>query len=165
MHSTTKIQLVKTDGHFDGLTSIPAFINRSYFCFNCKRGYDHESAPHHNCQGQNCPACLRQNKKCPNYAAWLKPNFECRDCHCLFYGEDCSEQHKKDKLCCKYRRCLVYAQEYQVDKKKPHKSYHRTCRNCKQFVNINEHLCYIQPEIEEEKETVEDAEDFEDPLQ
>ena len=156
---------MKTDGHFDGLTSIPAFINRSYFCFDCNRGYDHESAEHHNCFGQNCPGCLRRNKKCPNYAAWLKPNFECRDCHCLFYGEDCLEQHKKDKLCGKYRRCLVCAQEYQVDKKKPHKCYHSTCRNCKQFVNISEHLCYIQPEIEEEKETVEEAEDFEDPLQ
>ena len=37
--SPHKIQLVKTDGHFDGLTSIRAFINRSYFCFDCNRGH------------------------------------------------------------------------------------------------------------------------------
>ena len=50
--SPHKIQLVKTDGHFDGLTSIPAFIKGSYLCFDCNRGYDHENNAHHNCQGQ-----------------------------------------------------------------------------------------------------------------
>ena len=52
------ISLMKRQDHFDGLTSIPALINRSYYCRLCNKGYDVEGATHHNCCGQNCPACL-----------------------------------------------------------------------------------------------------------
>ena len=36
--------LVKHQDHFDGLTSIPALINRSYYCRLCDKGYDVEGA-------------------------------------------------------------------------------------------------------------------------
>ena len=52
------ISLVKHQDHFDGLTSIPALISRSYYCRLCDKDYDVEGATHHNCCGQNCPACL-----------------------------------------------------------------------------------------------------------
>ena len=67
------IALVKPQNHYDGVTSIPALINRSYYCRHCDKAYDREDARHHNCPGQNCPACCRRNKTCPNYAAWIKP--------------------------------------------------------------------------------------------
>ena len=44
-------------GHYDGLYSIPGFMNRSYFCHRCCKGYNTEDSSHHNCQAQNCPAC------------------------------------------------------------------------------------------------------------
>ena len=47
-------------GHFDGLCSIPAFMNRSYFCNRCCKGYNTEDSAHHNCQPQNCPACKQK---------------------------------------------------------------------------------------------------------
>ena len=34
------IGLVKYNGHYDGLTSIPALMNRSYYCHHCDRGYN-----------------------------------------------------------------------------------------------------------------------------
>ena len=39
------ISLVKHQDHFDGLTSIPALINRSYYSRLCDKGYDVEGAP------------------------------------------------------------------------------------------------------------------------
>ena len=36
------IGLVKHQGHYDGLTSIPALLNRSYYCRHCDRGYSTE---------------------------------------------------------------------------------------------------------------------------
>ena len=87
--------LVKYQDHYDGLTSIPALLNRSYYCRLCDRGYDHEDSAHHNCFGQNCPAYLRNNKTCPNFAAWIKPTIECQQCYCKFYGQDCFDAHKK----------------------------------------------------------------------
>ena len=153
-----KLCLVKSDHYFDGLTSIPAFINRSYFCFHCNRGYDHEDHSNHNCMGQNCPSCLRRDKTCPNYASWLKPTFSCDICHVSFYGQDCFDHHKKKKQCQTYKKCLTFCHQYSVNKTKPHRCYHSTCRNCKAFVKINEHRCFSQPISDDEEE-----EDTEEP--
>ena len=51
------IGLVKHQGKFDGLRSIPAPMNRSYYCRLCDRGFNTQEAQHHNCGGQNCNAC------------------------------------------------------------------------------------------------------------
>ena len=162
------ISLVKHQDHFDGLTSIPALINRSYYCRLCDKGYDVEGATHHNCCGQNCPACLRKNKTCPNYAGWVKPALECPNCNCKFYGQDCFEAHKKkgkkkdDKSICEsWRKCLKCSAEFHFDPNKPHKCYHVTCTDCGEFKHVN-HRCFIQPVQPKEDTTQEDA--FEDPM-
>ena len=63
------IALVKHQNHYDDFTSIPALINQSYYCRHYDKAYDREDSRHHNCLSQNCPACCRGNKTCPNYAA------------------------------------------------------------------------------------------------
>ena len=75
------IALLKTGNHYHGITNIPGFLNRSYFCRHCEKCYNTEDAAHHNCKGQNCPACHRQNKKCPNFATWLTPEVYCCQCN------------------------------------------------------------------------------------
>ena len=47
----------------DGLYSIPGFMNRSYFCHRCCKGYNTEHSAHHNCQAKNCPACKQSSSK------------------------------------------------------------------------------------------------------
>ena len=49
--------------YYDGLYSIPGFMNRSYFCHRCCKGYNTEDSAHHNCQAQNCPACKKVNPR------------------------------------------------------------------------------------------------------
>ena len=87
------IGLVKYQGHYDGLTSIPALLNRSYYCRYCDQGYNTQDARHHNCEGQNCDACCRTNNSCPNFATWVKPSVYCPDCNGWFYGQDCFQAH------------------------------------------------------------------------
>ena len=93
------IQLVKHQRYYDGLTSVPALIYRSYFCRHCDGAYNTEYAAYGNCMGQNCPACCRTRKGtepgCPNYAAWLTPEVECDRCHIKFYGSDCFPAHRQ----------------------------------------------------------------------
>ena len=47
---------------YDGLYSIPGFMNRSYFCYRCCKGYNTENSAH-NCEARNCPACLTRKTK------------------------------------------------------------------------------------------------------
>lgn len=36
--------LVKVKEHFHGLRSIPAFLNRSYYCHHCEKSYNQETS-------------------------------------------------------------------------------------------------------------------------
>ena len=42
------IALLKTNNHYHAITSVPAFLNRSYFCRFCEKAYNQESAENHN---------------------------------------------------------------------------------------------------------------------
>ena len=124
------IGLVKYNGHYDGLTSIPALMSRSYYCRHCDRGYNIQDAQHHNCQSQNCLACGRQNKTCPNFATWVKPTAHCPDCNCMFYGQDCFQAHKTkgkkrgdENICDRWKKCPLCCAEYtpgQLSRKSRH---------------------------------------------
>ena len=79
--------------HYDGLYSIPGFMNRSYFCKKCCKGYNSEDSAHHRCQAKNCPACKRNTANdeegCQDFTLWAKPDRSCRICKREFYGEQC----------------------------------------------------------------------------
>lgn len=44
-----QIRLVKSNHHFDGCTSFPAFVNRSYYCLDCERGFNTNDSTNHSC--------------------------------------------------------------------------------------------------------------------
>ena len=67
------IRLVKADAHYHGCTSFPAMVNRSYYCPDCEKGYDHEDAQHHPCQGRVCKSCNR--KTCPDHSSQVQQSF------------------------------------------------------------------------------------------
>jgi len=46
-----KIALLKINHHFRGVRSIPALLNRSYYCHHCEKGYNEEMSEKHNCVG------------------------------------------------------------------------------------------------------------------
>lgn len=105
---------LKFHHHYDGLSSIPALLNRSYYCRLCDGAYNVDDTQNHDCRGQNCPACLRKNNSCPNYAAWIHPQLEYPHCDKKFYGQDCFNAHqlkrnkKEDKSLCKMsKKCLI----------------------------------------------------------
>ena len=87
--------------HYDGLYSIPGFMNRSYFCHRCCKGYNTEDSAHHNCQAKNCPACKQSSSKseqgCPEFSLRSKPDRSCKGCRREFYGEQCFMAHLNEE--------------------------------------------------------------------
>lgn len=151
-----KIVLLKVENHFHGLRSIPALLNRSYYSDYCEKGYNEETHSHHNCMGQNCSACYRKNKTCPNFAVFKTAEVYCPDCNRYFYGQNCFEAHKQchkgKSVCSQVKKCGECCKEYKVSKKKKHVCYQHTCPNCKEKKDIN-HRCYIQPYEEQENKS------------
>ena len=141
------IALVKIKTHFHGITSLPAFLNRSYFCQHCNKAYNEEMAENHNCKGQNCKGCRRGKKRCKNFAAWIKPTHYCNQCNRSFYGPDCFESHKqgteKTKSVCKrLKKCNTCCKV--LKRYLEHKCFTAKCGNCGQRKDI-QHGCFIQP--------------------
>ena len=50
------IYLYHHDGHYDAITSMPAFLVRVYFCLKCEKGYNTEDRRHHSCENK-CRCC------------------------------------------------------------------------------------------------------------
>ena len=138
-----KLCLLKVEQHFHGLRSVPALLNKSYYCHQCNRGYDQENAEHHNCSRQNCDKCRRKNGKCPDYQERKSVRVFCKDCGQTFYGQNCFTAHKT-KLCQRFKKCPECCKTYKFSKKKKHVCGEYRCPNCKSKVLPN-HQCYIQP--------------------
>ena len=142
------IQLLKSDNHFEGCTSFKGFMDRSYWCHLCDKGFDHNNAAEHSCEGRTCRACDRPNNTCPDYDRFSTACLPCHRCHFKFYGEQCLAHHQASKKCGKFMKCLTCHAGYKVDKKHPHRCYKADCYSCGLEVYIADHRCYIQPPFE-----------------
>ena len=154
-----QIRLLKSNNHFDGLTSFPAFLNRSYYCIECQRGFNTNDKENHICEGRRCSSCARFD--CEDYVRGTRPAEYCSLCHCKFYGVHCKRHHVVTKQCQSVKTCLKCQAQYTVVPNRRHKCGFAKCPVCKEWVCIQEHKCYIQPvkEKEEEEEETEQTEE------
>lgn len=139
-----KLCLLKVEHHFHGLRSVPAVLNRSYYCHKCNKGYNQEDSVHHNCSRQNCEACRRKNGKCPDFKDNKRALVYCKDCGRSFYGRQCFTAHKQSAVCGMFKKCPECCKVYKNSKKKKHVCGEYRCSNCGDKVGPN-HQCYIQP--------------------
>ena len=143
------LRLLKSGDHFEGCKTFTGFTNRSYWCDLCDKGFDHNDAANHPCEGRTCRACNRSPPQpCPDYDRFSTPCLPCTRCHFKFYGQNCLAYHQASKDCGKYRKCLNCHAGYKVDPKHPHRCYEEECYSCGQYVKIATHKCYIQPPYE-----------------
>ena len=144
-----QILLIKSDHHYDGCTSFSAFVNRSYWCHLCDRGFDARTKDKHPCEGRTCCACGRDAQQpCPDYDRGGTPPLYCENCHRSFYGPDCFQHHRTKGQCQRFKTCPSCHANYKVDKKHRHRCGYGECYSCHQTVDLTQHKCYIQPPFE-----------------
>ena len=139
------IMLLKSNHHYEGCTTFSGFVNRSYWCHLCDRGFNDNDANNHPCEGRTCRACHRTHQQpCPDYNKYQKPSLLCIHCHFKFYGPNCLRHHQAMGYCDKYKTCPTCKADYKVDKKHEHICGHDECYSCGHMVNIADHRCFIQ---------------------
>ena len=175
--SDKMIGLIKEDEHYDGCNSFQGFLDTSYFCHECNKGFDHDDYKNHSCHGKWCPSCKR--KDCPDFmeakgplarGQFPKPHKLCTLCHRKFFGDRCYNQHtylrslKIKSICDTYKKCPDCCHVYELDKNVRRHGNHRRpehvcgwgeCRICEKKVKLDTHQCYIQriPEAEDDPKT------------
>ena len=138
------LYLLKSEHHFDGITTVKGFFARSYWCDDCDRAFNTNDPAHHSCQGRHCFAC--GENPCPD--RFGKPRLPCDTCHGLFFGSTCLQKHRTNGRCDALHTCTTCFARYET--KKDHTCWHAKCANCKEEDDLRDHRCYIQPVEEEE---------------
>ena len=145
------INLYYHNNHFDVITSIPGFLNRSYFCHRCHKPYDH-TADH------LCPAMCRS---CRGFGCVYEAGgIVCDECDRLFKNQTCYDHHKEPingggrSVCEVIRKCEKCGKA--TDVRKLRNGGHicgKKCPTCGVTLNQEDidHQCYIQPMEQEEE--------------
>lgn len=84
------------------------FLNRSYYCYECDRGFNTEDYEHHPCEGRKCVSCYRMN--CPEFRRHEEPSG--KSAKCLRFteknGQDCYQYHLGRANSCAKSVCKMY---------------------------------------------------------
>ena len=152
------IHLIKEDG----CNSFNGFLDKSYFCDECNRGFDHDDFRDHPCNGKWCPSCKRAD--CPEAKQPLAcgqfptPTSVCQLCRRKFFGEQCYNYHLQrhslniKSICDSYKKCPSCCHVYEPSPKLRHggacSSDHLCgwgeCHICEKKVHLTTHKWYIQ---------------------
>ena len=147
------ISLYLHDNHFDVITKLPGFLNRSYFCNRCHKCYS-------NTTDHLCSAMCRS---CRAFGCVLEgEGIVCNECNRLFKNQACYDRHKNEPIdgggrtvCEAVRECEKCGKAMGARKIKD--GGHicgKKCRTCGLILNQedNDHKCYIQ-QLEQEEES------------
>jgi len=161
--------LLSHNGHFDVITSLPAFLGRSYFCLKCEKGFDHDDLAHHRWPGIKRWCCHQAD--CVDFLHKRKQSvatLDCWQCNRAFFGDTCHLNHlvktssgqdadhnQRNSVCQTHRKCTICGITYNLQKIKQHRCGENECPCCHQICNLKQHKCFIQPI--KKKETEEDG--------
>ena len=120
-----QIRLLKSNHHFDGCTSFAAFVNRSYYCLDCERGFNTNDGTNHTSQGNRCSTYGRFD--CRDYVRGTRPTDYCTLCHCKFYGAYCKRHHVVTEQYQSVKTCLKCQAKNTVVPNQRHKFGYAKC--------------------------------------
>ena len=141
-NDVTPIYLYLHDNHYDVITSMPGFLNRSYFCHKCSKSYS-------NISDHLCDAMCRS---CRTFGCVIEGDgMVCNECERWFKSKDCYDHHKESvigtrSVCQTIRKCEKCGKAMDVRKLSPKGHIcGKKCLTCGVILNDeDEHKCYIQ---------------------
>lgn len=140
--------LLTHKGHYDVITSLPAFLGRIYFCLKCEKGFNSDDLAHHRCPGIKCWCC--HQAECVDFLNKRKQSvatLDCWQCNRAFFGDTCYHNHLTktssgqpsnvvDRVCKTHRKCNQCDITYNLQKIKEHRCGENPCPCCHQVCNL-----------------------------
>ncbi len=152
--------LIKVGAHYHACHSLKGFHGKSYFCLECEKGFNEDELSHHRCK--KCYACHQY--ECPDFKKSTgQASVVCHICNRCFFGSDCKQNHhrykssgtladntKQNSVCDVYKRCRDCNKSVKGREIPEHKCGYAKCPSCAEYLNLEEHKCFLQPVVEEE---------------
>ncbi|KAL4088767.1 hypothetical protein QTP88_023851 [Uroleucon formosanum] len=143
----TKIYLYKNGNHFDVIKSAKGFYGSSYYCEKCDKPYQnknkHKCLKNKNKDKNVCKLCTDFGKRFEHLSS-TKNRIYCEKCNRYCFNQECLDNH--NYICNYVYKCIDYNRIVLRDTDHKYCGYSK-CRNCKEYVKINEHQCYMQSRI------------------
>ena len=146
------IYLYYQANHFDVITSLPGFLNKSYFCHRCHKPYDHTTD--HLCKGM----C----RSCRGFDCHLQGDgIVCNECDRVFKNQTCYDRHKQQPIngggrvvCEAIRKCPKCRKA--MDVRRRGENGHMCGNRCdlckvKYQEKPTDHKCYMQQQEHKEE--------------
>ena len=155
-----RLYLYLHNNHYDVITTMPGFLNRSYFCHKCRKSYN--STVQHLCKAM-CKMCRAFD--CPFVELQ-----NCEDCGRVFRSQACYDRHKEalgagQSVCQLVKKCAKCGDSVIIYNMPHHICGKTKCRTCREFVNDKDkdtHLCYMKrPEKKDKLEKYDTTEESE----
>ena len=131
------------------ITKMPGFFARSYYCHTCKKAYSNYE--NHLCL--DACKCCGFRPACPE-ESWIACNY----CHCSFKSQQCYDHYKEWRgearpVCQNLIKCTKCNKAVQPCYAAPEERGcgMKKCWICGKFVKIEDHKCFIQPELKKRK--------------
>ena len=137
--------------HFDVITTLPGFLNRSYFCHRCHKAYSNTCD--HLCDDM-CRSC--RSIECKLVGSGIT----CNECNRLFKNQACYDNHKQPingggrSLCEVIKKCPKCGKAMDIRKLKDGGYIcGKECKSCKVIYQPKDtdHICYIQQQEQKEE--------------
>ncbi len=147
---TKRIYLYLHNNHYDVITTMPGFLNRSYFCHRCRKSYN--NTVNHLCNAM-CKMCRAFD--CP----FIEPR-DCMDCGRMFKSQACYDRHKEplgkgQSVCQLVKKCTECGDSVIIHNMPHHICGKTKCRTCKELIankDKDTHLCYMRKPKEKDDE-------------
>ncbi len=147
---TKRIYLYLHNNHYDVITTMPGFLNRSYFCHRCRKSYN--NTVNHLCNAM-CKMCRAFD--CP----FIEPR-DCMDCGRMFKSQACYDRHKEplgkgQSVCQLVKKCTGCGDSVIIHNMPHHICGKTKCRTCKELIankDKDTHLCYMRKPREKDDE-------------
>lgn len=121
------------------LSSIIGLKNMCKLCQFPRRGpYCHN----YRCE-QNIPCCPHCRSRPPCKFGTEEP-IHCDSCNRFFVDKKCYEKHQANETCEKFVCCQICGKTF-FSTVKDHKCNKKFCLDCKVWVPMNDHICFLQP--------------------
>ena len=149
---TKRIYLYLYNNHYDVITTMPGFLNRSYFCHMCRKPYNN-TVDH---------LCDSMCKMCRGFECSFVAPRSCVDCKRMFKSQACYDRHKEPlgngkSVCQLVKKCVKCGKSMRIHRLTNHLCGETRCRTCKEFVDHDgkdTHYCYMKkPKESETKES------------
>ena len=145
-----KLYLYHAQQHYSVITSMPAFVERIYYCDTCHVGYN-------NLGGHICATgckCCRGQDNCL-FVQWM----QCPLCRRRFVSPGCFRNHMQSGICNVVQACPLCGKTHGNYKK--HECGVVYCNICRSQQK-EDHLCFMQPLTPKDTDIVPDSDEEEE---